>query len=57
MELIENRLKGYADYKIIKKKESIPSFPDFDDRYTKSALLRDMVWAIVRSVGSICVRI
>ena len=62
MELIENRVKGYANYKIMKKKVSIPSFPDFDDRYTKFALhdialLRDMVWAIVKSVGSICVQI
>ena len=43
-----------------KKKETIPSFPDFDDRYANStllhmALLRDVAWAIINSVRSICV--
>ena len=42
-------------------KKTIPSFPDFDDRYANStlpdiALLRDMAWAITNSVGSMCVQ-
>ena len=43
------------------KKETIPSFPDFDDKYANLtlldiALLRDMAWAIINSIGSICVQ-
>ena len=46
--------------KFQKGKETIPSFPDFDDKYANSTLLdidllRDMAWAIINFVGSICV--
>ena len=44
-------VQNYGNYKI-KKKETIPSFPDFDDRYASStllgtALLRDIAWAVI----------
>ena len=58
---MENRVPIYGNYKIPPKKETIPSFPDSYDRYAHSALLdiallRDMAWAIINSVGSICVQ-
>ena len=44
--------------KFQKEKETIPSFPDFDEKYANSTLpdidlFRDMVWTIMNSVGSI----
>ena len=43
--------------KFQKEKETIPSFPDFDEKYANSTLpdidlFRDMVWTIMNSVGS-----
>lgn len=57
---MENGVQNCCNYKI-PKKQTIPSFPDFDDRYANStlpdiALLRDMAWAITNSVGSMCVQ-
>ena len=58
---MKNRVQNYGNYKIPPKKETIQSFPDFDDRYANLALLdiallRDIAWAIINSVASICVQ-
>ena len=37
-EPMENRVQNYGNYKIQKKRETIPSFPDFDDRYANLTL-------------------
>ena len=61
IEPMKNRVQNYGNYKIPPKKETIQSFPDFDDRYANLALLdiallRDIAWAIINSVASICVQ-
>ena len=48
---------NYGAYKIPKKRESIQSFPEFNDQFSDASLLttylgRDMAWAIAKTVGA-----
>ena len=51
----------YGRYKIPKKKESVQTFEAFSDKYKdspllKTALNRDLAWAIVNAIGSDCIK-
>ena len=61
VEQVQDEVIDYGSYKIPKKKEWIPSFPEFDDKYADQRLLditlyRDMAWAIVNAIGTDCVQ-
>ena len=51
----------FGSYKISKKRKSIPSFPEYEDKYYNSDILdksfqRDIAWALLNAVGNDCVK-
>ena len=51
----------FGNYKISKKRKSIPSFPEYEDKYYNSDILdksfqRDIAWALLNAVGNDCVK-
>ena len=58
-EQVYEEFPDYGNYKIPKKKISVPSFPEYDDKYANSYLLdislqRDIAWAVVNAIGIDC---